>query len=324
LLASVDVDWGTGGVMSDGTILERAAAVASRQHGLITRAQLLELGLTARVLYGLTHARWLTRVHRGVYRVGPLSPPRSREMAAALACGPRALLSHESAAWLWEFRERTKSSSPVDVRVPEDVRIRRRGIRVHRTTRLDPDDIAELDSIPLTSPARTIVDLAARLGVRELERVVARAERERLVTPAKLAGVVARHPGQPGVATLARLIGQPDGAAFTRSELEVRFRDELARFGLPSPRFNARVGGFELDCWWPDARMAAELDGAAYHASWRSQENDRRRDRELAALGITVVRVAWRHLVDETELTMVGIAQALAISQDRLERGSQR
>lgn len=310
--------------MSEQRILERVAAVASRQHGLITRAQFLDLGFTARVLYRLEQSKWLVRVHTGVYRVGPLAPPRAREMAAALACGPHALVSHESAAWLWEWREQPKASSPVDIRVPEHVRIRRPGIRVHRTTRLDPDDATVLDSIPLTSPARTIVDLAGRLGARELERVVARAERDRLVTPAKLAPVVARHSRQPGVETLLRIMGQPGGPAFTRSELEERFRDEIARFGLPLPRFNVLVGGFEIDCWWPAAQLAAELDGAAFHASWRSQENDRRRDRELAAAGITVLRISWRHLTEETEPTMARVAQALAIGKDRLDRASRR
>jgi very-short-patch-repair endonuclease len=303
-----------------GTIEDRIAALAAQQHGLVTREQLLEAGLTRSVVQGRLEKRRLQAVQRGIYRVGPIPLPTEREMAAALACGARAAVSHANAGWLWELRPRPAAAAPVTVRVPEHTRIRRPGVRVYRTRCLGPDDVARVAGIPVTSPARTIIDLAAVLGDRDLERVLARAEAERLVAREHIVACLARNRWQPGAAALARLLGAPGAAAFTRSELEDRFRDEIRNFRLPPPRFNQRVAGHEVDCYWPEACLVAELDGQAYHASWRSQERDRDRDADLAAAGITVIRVSWRQLVEETGPTMVRIAQALAVGRDRLAR----
>lgn len=296
---------------------EWIAELATRQHGLVTRSQLLAAGLTARVISGRLKAKRLRPVHLGVYLLGPLVPPRAREMAAVLACGCRAFVSHASAAWLWDLRERPDDASPVDVKVPREVRIRRPGIRAHRALFIEPHDVTAVHGIPVTAPARTLVDLAAVVSPRELERAVARAGRRQLVTHEQLSVLVIRHRGKPGIAILARVISQDGAAAFTRSTLEDLFVDAVRRFGLTVPEFNRNVAGHELDCYWPDARLAVELDGAAYHASWKSQENDRRRDADLAAVGIHVVRVTWRQLVHDTEQTMVRVAQAMAIGRER-------
>jgi very-short-patch-repair endonuclease len=307
-----------------GTVEARIAALAARQHGVVTRSQLVACGFTPDVVCWRLKTQRLREVHRGVYGVGPLALPREPEMAAALACGPRAVASHEHAAGLWELRAPPSSGSAVHVRVPEAVRIRRRGIRVHRTRRLEADDVAVVDGIPVTSVPLTILDLAALLSGRDLERVVARAERARLVTTAELGVFVEGRRGLRGAATLARLLAQPGTCVFTRSEFEERFRDELRRFGLSIPRFNPWVRGYELDCYWPDAWLAVELDGAAYHAAWRNQERDRLRDADLAAAGITVIRVSWRQLTEETGRTMVRIAQALAVGRERMARAGGR
>lgn len=301
-------------------IEERIQELAVRQHGVVTRAQLLASGLTASGVRRRVRKKGLRVVHRGVYLVGPLPPPRAREMAAVLACDGLAHVSHGSAARLWDCFRRSDRGSPVDVRIPNDLRIRRPGIRVHRTTSLEADEVGEVEGIPVTAPGRTVVDLAAVVSARDLERAVARAGRLGLVTPEQLLTLVERHRGRPGVPTLANLVRQIGGPAFTRSALEDRFVDEVRRFGLPSPRFNQRVCGHELDCYWADARMAVELDGAAYHAAWGSHESDRRRDRDLSAAGIQVVRVTWRQLVHDTDQTMVRVAEALAISRDRIGR----
>jgi hypothetical protein len=165
----------------------------------------------------------------------------------------------------------------------------------------------------VTSPAQTLVDLARVLEPRDLERAVARAERSRLVTLDDLGGLVAAQGRRPGVGAISAILALEDGPAFTRSELEDRFDDFVRRFGLPTPASNARVRGHELDCYWPSARLAVELDGAAYHRSWTSQTQDRRRDTDLAAHGVTVLRITWHQLVRETERTMVRLAQALAV-----------
>jgi very-short-patch-repair endonuclease len=206
------------------------------------------------------------------------------------------------------------------VRVGVTIRIRRPGIRAYRSVRLDADEVASVDGIPVTAPGRTLTDLAGVLAPRELERAVARAQRLQLITDDALLATLARHRGVPGIATLAAVLGQEGGAAFTRSELEDLFAEEGRRFGLSAPRRNVRVAGYELDCYWPEARLAVELDGAAWHGSWQSQVNDRRRDRELSAAGIQVIRVTWSELVHDRERTMVRIAQALAIARDRLAR----
>lgn len=302
-------------------IEERIAELATCQHGLVTRGQLVEAGLSDRAVDRRVEAKRLRAVHRGVYLVGPLEPPRAREMAAVLACGTPAAVSHASAAWLWEAVARPSDASPVDVRVPGHVRIRRPGIRAHRTMPFDPAEVTTVGGIPLTTPGRTLVDLARDLSARELERAVARVERRNLVSRPELVTLTERYRGRPGITNLTRVIGIEGGAAFTRSALEDRFVDEVRRFGLPVPRFNTTAAGHELDCYWPAARMAVELDGAAYHASWQSQENDRRRDRDLAAAGIAVVRVTWSQLTDDTDRTMMRLGQALAIHLDRLGRG---
>jgi very-short-patch-repair endonuclease len=165
------------------------------------------------------------------------------------------------------------------------------------------------------------VDLAGVVRPRELERATARAERQELVTRDRLLAFVARHRREPGVGVLAGILGQEGGPALTRSVLEDRFGDEVKEFGLPKPRYNSVVEGYELDVWWPQLRHAVELDGAAYHRSWRSQRHDRRRDTDLAAAGITVIRVTWDQLVHDTKRTMMRIGQALALARDRLGAG---
>lgn len=292
---------------------ERVAAVASRQHGVVTRAQLYEAGLTRRVVERRLAEGTLRRLHQGVYRVGPLMVPRSREMAAVLACGACARASHRSAGWLWGLSPRPGDAWPVEVKVPAGRVVRRRGIRAYRTRDLEAEEVATVDGIAVTSPARTLVDLARVLEPRDLERAVARAERSHLVTLDDLGRLAAAHRRRAGVGALAMVLGLEGGPAFTRSELEDRFLDAVRRFGLPAPAVNARVGGHELDCYWAPARLAVELDGAAYHRSWTSQAQDRTRDTDLAVHGVLVLRITWQELVRETERTMVRVAQAMAV-----------
>jgi hypothetical protein len=270
---------------------ERLAEIAARQHGVVTRAQLLAVGLTPRAIQGRLESGRMRLLHRGVYLDGPIEPTWGRVMAAVLASGRDARASHHTAASLWEFGPKLDLASPVEVKVPGHRVVRRPGIRAYRSLGLDTVAPATAYGIPTTEPIETLLDLAAILAGLDLERMVARADRGHLITLDELAAAVERHPERPGVATLRSLLGQNGGPAFTRSELEERFRDALRRFQLTAPRFNIRVHGYELDCYWPDAGVAVELDGRAYHRSWQSQQNDRRRDRELAARGIQVIRI---------------------------------
>lgn len=297
---------------------ERIAAFASRQHGVVTRRQLLASEVTSRMVEGCLASGRLRREHQGVYLAESVPRPRGRLMAAVLASGPHARASHRSAAWLWGLGAWPAGSPPVEVKVPGGRVVRRRGIRAYRSRGLEGVEPAIVDGIPSTGAAETLADLAGVLPSREVERVVARAQRENLVVLPDLAALVQRIGRGPGLATLASLLARDGGPSFTRSELEARFVEEVRAFGLSAPQLNIRRGGFELDAYWPDARLAVELDGAAYHRSWRSQENDRNRDGTLAAEGIQVFRMTWRQLVQDTRPTMARLAQALAVRRNRL------
>jgi very-short-patch-repair endonuclease len=301
-------------------IEERVLEIAARQHGVVTRTQLLAAGLTPRAIQGRLESGRMRSLHRGVYLMGPLEPPRARELAAVLACGGGARASHRTAAGLWELAPRPQAALPVEVKVPGHRVIRRPGIRAYRTLGLEVRAPATVDGVPTTDPIETLLDLAVVVGGPDLERTVARAERSRLITLQDLSAAVEQHPGRRGLGTLRSLLGADDGPAFTRSDLEDRFRDAVRRFQLPEPRFNSRVHGYEVDCYWPEVGLVVELDGAAYHRSWQSQQNDRRRDSDLATRGIHVIRITWDHLARETDPTLARVAQVLAVRRDRLGR----
>ncbi|HKJ91516.1 MAG TPA: type IV toxin-antitoxin system AbiEi family antitoxin domain-containing protein [Longimicrobiales bacterium] len=295
----------------NGEIEARIGAVAARQHGVVIRRQLLELGFLPGTIRRRATSGWLRRLHRGVYLVGPVPPPRARKMAAVLACGLESLLSHWSAAALWTLAAPQAVTAPPDVSVMGDRAVRRAGIRIHRVTSLDPDERTTLDGLPVTTPARTLVDLAAVAASRDLERAVARAEREQLVSREMLAGLVTRYKGRPGVPALRATLDRSGGVAFTRSEAETRFLALVRKAGLPVPQTNVMVHGYEIDFLWPLQRLAVEVDGCRYHSSRSRFESDRRRSTHLAAHGIHVVHLTWHQIVHDDVATAVQIAPAL-------------
>lgn len=300
------------------SVEDRIAALAARQHGVVARSQLLAAGLTRRMVGSRVRSRRLCPLHRGVYLLGglrgPLEPERSREMAAVLACGPGAVVSHRSAAWIWELLPRPRETGPVEITVPRRARPRRPGILTHRSDALSADETTVLDALPVTTPGRTLRDLSTRIATRELSRAAARAERLGHTDAGELSELVARHRGRPGAPLLRAALHVEGGPAFTRSEAEERFLDLIGSGGLPAPEANVVVRGHELDFLWRAAGIAVEVDGFGFHASRRSFENDRRRDAELAAAGVYVIRVTWRQIVDEPSATLVHVAQALARS----------
>ncbi|MGH7481435.1 MAG: type IV toxin-antitoxin system AbiEi family antitoxin domain-containing protein [Longimicrobiales bacterium] len=295
---------------------ERIAGLARRQHGLATRRQLLELGLSSGALDRHVGRGRLRRLRRGVYLVGPILPSRAREMAAVLACGPDALVSHLSAASLREWTAPQTASAPVDITIIRSHNHPRPGIRIHRTRTLRSDERADLDGIPVTGPTRTLLDLAGVADGRVLERAVARAER-RAVRRADLEALVARHRGRPGVPLLRAILTTSGGPALTRSEAEDRFLALVRTARLPAPEVNAWVGGYEVDFFWREARLAVEVDGYRFHSSLPSFEHDRRRATHLAAIGIQVVPLTWRQVVEEDHATAVQIGQALVQARGR-------
>jgi hypothetical protein len=221
-------------------------------------------------------------------------------MAAVLAAGPRAVLSHRSAAALWGIRRWRDSN--VDVTRPGS-RQHRPGIRWH-VTNLPADEITSLAAIPVTTVTRTLLDLAAVLHYREVERAMNEAEVQRYTDRLSLPALLARYPRRRGTAAIRAILDEGGmGTALTRSELEERFLRFLALWGLPRPELNVSIavrGVFvEADCVWRRSRLIAELDGRAVHGTAAAFERDRARDRALNAEGWRVVRITWRQLSEE-------------------------
>lgn len=289
---------------------DRAIAwIAGRQLGVVTSWQLQALGRNRAAIARRVRGGALHRIHRGVFLVGhAVEVPGARKLAGVLACGEGALVSHRSAAVLWGLTVGPGAEVEVSV-VARNCRPRP-GLRVHRLSRLDVRDCAAKDGIPVTSPARTLVDLAASAPPEELERAVAEARARRLVTERQVADALDRAGNRAGVAALRAILRHQGGPRLTRSEAERRLLRLIRAAQLPKPASNSRVAGFEVDFMWPEVRLIVEVDGFAYHGHRRAFERDRRRDMLLRDAGYEVIRVTWRQIVDEPLLVIAHIARA--------------
>lgn len=291
------------------------AALAARQHGVMTLAQLGALGLGARGVHHRLARGRLHRLHRGVYAVGhdALSID-GRRMAAVLACGEGALLSHRSAAAAWGLRPTARARW--DVTTTRRGRRSPPGIDLHASAPMHPDDAATLRGVAITSVARTIVDLAAVLGPDPLGRAVHQAEVLGLLDVAAVRAVLARLPRRRGSGALVAILSAPSPGP-TRSTLEERFLALCRRGGLPAPRCNAHVPTatalVEVDALWPAERVVVELDGAAVHRTRRAFHADRRRDAALAAEGYVVVRLTWERVTREQRTVVEELRRVLAV-----------
>jgi very-short-patch-repair endonuclease len=287
--------------------------LAARQHGVVSRAQLLAVGLTPRAIHARVTRGRLVRLHRGVYAVGHTAlTSHSRDMAAVLACGPAALRSHRSAAHAWLILR--SSSARIEVTADRGCKPKP-GITIHRSRLTHPDDRALVNGIPTTSVARTIVDLADVLGDRRFGDAVNESEVLRLFDRDEVDKTLERLPGRKGRHRMNRILAayRPD-PSFTRSGAERRFLRLCAEHYLPRPSTNIFIGGHELDAYWEDARLGIELDGEVFHHTTQAYYEDRRRDRRLATLGIQVNRVTWRDLDDAAGLA----AELKAIRAQRM------
>jgi very-short-patch-repair endonuclease len=276
------------------------AELADRQHGVVARYQLEELGLGRGAIDWRLNAKRLHPVYRGVYAVGRRRIDRRGVwMAAVLGCGPDALLSHRSAAGLWGIRP--PSGGRVDVTLPRRLRPRD-GIRPHQAT-VAEDEREVQAGIPVTSVPRTLLDLATVLQPDELKRAAEQAEALQLGGRLSLIAVVQRHHKRHGARAL-KGVG-PVTAALPRSELERRFLAFVDETGLPQPLVNRwiDIGGelIQADCAWPEHKLIVELDSRAWHDTEAAFERDRRRDRRCLAAGRPVVRVTHRMLAEERE-----------------------
>jgi very-short-patch-repair endonuclease len=291
-------------------IEEQIRSLAARQHGVVSRAQLLELGLRLYQIEARVRCGRLRPLHRGVYLVGPMEVPRARPMAAILCCGESAVLGRRSAAVQWQTMEPSADPKDVEVIVPPEERRQRPGVRAYRTA-LHADEVTTLHGIPITTPARTLYDLAGSIAGRDLEQVLAETLARQLTDTARIAALMKRYEDRPASRRVVALLGDDAGPALTRSAAEEALLAMIRRAQLPRPEINVRVHGHEVDLYWRKERLVAEMDGFAFHGSRRSFEADRRRDAVLAAGGLRVMRVTWRQLEGEPEALLVRLAQAL-------------
>jgi very-short-patch-repair endonuclease len=270
--------------------------LAERQHGVAALHQLLTLGLSRDAIYRYVRDGWLHHVHQGVYAVGRRTlTPSGHRMAAVLACGPSSFLSHNAAAAHWAIRA---SSHPViDVTVAGMKRASRPRIRAHYTKALHPEDTTILHSIPITSPARTLLDLAAGLKPEHLVKAIEEAERQRIFDLLALDRAIARTPRRRGTKKLREVLAAYREPPDTHSHLEQRFY-ELIRNDptIPDPQVNVMVAGLEVDFFWPATRLVVELDSRSYHANPRAFENDRVRDARLLRAHCHVLRITHQRM----------------------------
>jgi very-short-patch-repair endonuclease len=280
----------------------RIAELAERQHGVVSRQQLLGFGVTEEAVEVRLEAGRLHRLHRGVYAVGHRVLSRERRwMAAVLFCGTDAVLSHRSAAALWSIRP--SSSAAIDVTVPTKSRSRG-NVRRHFGV-LPADEVTVERGIPVTTVPRTIFDLAAASSVDVVEYALRESEYRRLYDRLSLRDLLGRYPGRRGTRSvrecLARRATAPPGRV--RSRLEEHFLPFLRRYRLPLPQLNAWIPlepkGCEVDCLWPARKQIVELDGFEGHGTRGAFREDRARDRRLRVAGYGVARIAWAQLDDE-------------------------
>lgn len=294
----------------------RAWELAGRQHGVVARRQLLALGFNSREIEHRVARGRLHLVMRGVYAVGWPRLTRERQwMAAVLACGDGALLSHRSAAALWGFE--TEKRGVIDVSVTRRCELKRRGLRVRSRPTLAAKDIVSRGGIPVTGPAQTLVDIATEIDVVKVERAVNEADKRDLIDPDALRIAVDEFAGQLGAPLLRRIL---DRRTFrlSDSDLEIRFRPIAAAAGLPPPLSKQVVNGFEVDFLWPNLGLVVETDGLRYHRTPSTQAHDAKRDRAHVLAGMTPLRFTHYEIKHERSRVQAELADAMAMLRERI------
>lgn len=288
------------------------AALAARQHGVVTLAELLALGFTREAIKYRVRTGRLHRIHRGVFAVGhPGLTADGFRLAAVLACGEGATLSHHSAAA--ELGVRPRRGGLIDVTVPtRHGRTAPRGVRLHRTTHLPDHDVFTRGRLRLTSAARTFVDCSAELHASEIARMLDAAWPRHLIDWAAIERAMERP--RPGVVPLRTVISRHEpGSAATRTKAEERLRLLVLASDLPRPEINVPLGPWEIDLLWRPQRLVVEVDSAGYHGSPWAQARDLRKDQWLTARGLRVLRIPSRDPKERPDAVIALIAQALRV-----------
>ena len=289
--------------------------LAGQQHGVVAREQLMALGLGGRAIKHRIARGRLHPVYRGVYAVGrPRVTQFGRWMAAVLSCGPDAVLSHQSAAALWEIGNQGRR---VEVSVHATAVRNRRGIAAHRRTGLTADDTTTRCGIPVTTPICTLVDIAPRLSTTQLEAAINETDKRDLANPEQLRAALLPSLRRPGVCALREILDRRT-FALTESELERRFLTIVRAAGLPLPEAGQELNGFKVDFYWPELGLVVETDGLRYHRTAAQQARDRVRNQAHTAAGLTCLRFTHaqvRYEPGQVCATLSAVARRLRLAR---------
>jgi very-short-patch-repair endonuclease len=288
---------------------QAAWRLARAQHGVLTREDLLRLGFSPEAIKHRVRTGRLHRISRGVYAVGrPQLTPKGRWMAAIRCCGEGAVLSHGSAAALWGIGEEWRKTIEVSVR--RRCRHRRKGLKVRSRPSLPAGDVTVRHRIPVTTPARAILDLATLLSDGPLERLVNEADAKDLIDPESLRRWLELRAGEPGAKRLRKLL-DPETFRLSDSELERLFRPLARAAGLPRPQTKVMVNDYEVDFHWPGLKLVVECDSLRYHRTAQKQTRDLLRDQTHTAAGLTTLRFThWQVRYDPRHVRAVLTATA--------------
>jgi Transcriptional regulator, AbiEi antitoxin/Protein of unknown function (DUF559) len=302
--------------------LEREVSkLATHQHGVVARRQLLNLGLTPRMIQRRIDAGRLHCLHRGVYAYGHQRlTQKGRWMAAVLASGDGAALSHRSAAALWGFARSHRGPLEVVARTSRGRR-GRRGI-LTRERPLAESERTAVAAIPVTSAARTLLDLAEVVDEDRLTYAFAEADRLRLLQTSELEAVCARSPQRRSIRPIRRLIDEARAEELSRSPLEDRVIALCRKYELPMPATNVDVLGDEVDAFWPRERLIVEADSIAFHSHRAAFERDPARDAKRQVEGYRVIRLTHRRLTREPDVVAGEIRRLLRGRQGERGQGT--
>ena len=280
------------------------------------------MGLSRNAIARRVEQGRLHRLYRGVYAVGHRQgTAETRWMASVMACGPGSVLSHLDGAALWKIYKGGGARVHVTTTTKSGQGLQ--GVRVHRARRLDPEDVTVTDGIPVTTVARTLVDLTDVLGHDRILRAMREADFLRLLDLDALTAAVQRAHGRRRLGVLKQALAHHRPGQIIRGELEHRFHELVRASALPAPETNLKITArgrrYEIDCLWRGQQVAVELDGRAAHARMTAFESDRRKDAALTAIGLRPLRFTWyrvtsepREVIAELEAVIFGAAGASA------------
>jgi predicted transcriptional regulator of viral defense system len=292
----------------------RLARIAGRQHGRVTLRQLEAIGIRGTSVKRRVASGRLVRVYPGVYAVGHVQQTREGcWIAAVMACGRGAVLSHLDAAALWGIYENRRRT--IHVTTTRSARTLP-GIKVHRARKLDPADVTVKDGIPVTTVARTLIDLTDLLPSDRILRAMREAEYLKLLDLDTLIAAVERANGRKRLNELKKAIERHTPGQIVREELEHVFQELVHRGGLKQPLTNVKVRTrrrtYTVDCLWPDEGVAVELDGRAAHVRAAAFEEDRARDAALTAIGLRPLRFTWLRVTEEPDEVLAELNATLS------------